>query len=74
MERQVCQSKIVSTEGFTPWHCAPNCASSLLLLCPTTCYDVFRAFAGQERKVHEIAGDNRRYLVALPGIEPGFED
>ena len=26
------------------------------------------------RYVLEISGDNRRELVALPGIEPGFED
>ncbi len=25
-------------------------------------------------ELQEVAGDDRRGLVALPGIEPGFED
>jgi hypothetical protein len=28
----------------------------------------------RERQVREITGDNSKSLVALPGIEPGFED
>jgi hypothetical protein len=36
MERHVCQFQTVSTEGFTPEHCAPFCAhprSTTIALC-----------------------------------------
>ena len=37
------------------------------------CSPIVRVEPGRRsREVHAVAGDNRRYLVALPGIEPGF--
>ena len=58
----------------------PLCRSAVPKLCPlatTVPHQEIPAFLDASetaREVQAVAGDSKRWLVALPGIEPGFED
>ena len=53
-----------------PFACATGCATEFAFFAASTRQQVFRA----NEKPVDLAGFSVKSLVALPGIEPGFED
>lgn len=63
--------------AYKSWHALaePRCPKLCPLCAPTVPHDVIprvRRTSSRSLEVQEKSGDERRELVALPGIEPGF--
>jgi len=56
--------------GVSPGNCATGCATEFAFFAASTRQQIYRA----NEKPADLAGFSVKSLVALPGIEPGFED